>query len=60
MADNSMPTNMNDQPGSLNSEQAPQPTENSQTGTPEGLAQQVQEGSLGQRTTSGRKPLFRR
>ena len=60
MTDNSKPTNVNDQSGSPNSEQAPQPTEKSQAGSPENLARQVEAGSSDQRTSPGRKPLFRR
>jgi len=60
MTDNSMPTNVNDQPGSPKSEQAPRPSGEIQTGSPVPLAQQSQADSSGHRTTSGRMPLFRR
>jgi len=60
MADNSMPMNVNDQPGSQKSEQAPRPSGDIQTGSPEPSTQQAQVGSSGQRATAGRMPLFRR
>lgn len=59
MTDNSMP-NVDDRAGSPNSEQAPRPTEESQTGSPQRATQQSQAGSSGRRSTAGRMPLFRR
>lgn len=58
MADNSV-SNRDDQLGSPKSEQAPRPTEENQTGSPERLAQQAQASFSSQRVSAGRKPLFR-
>jgi hypothetical protein len=60
MTEYSMPTSVNDQSGSSNSERAPRPTEKSQAGFPENLAQQAQTGPSEQRSSAGWKPLFRR
>jgi hypothetical protein len=59
MADTPTPTPPEKQPLTSNSEQSPQPAEQSQIGPPESQMRPSQTPSLTQSVTPGRKPLFR-